>query len=67
MGKGKLAMFMIATFFSVALGVKKFPEWRGVNEDKRNVESWKDSVVKQRLADARRLHNEVEGGEWERR
>jgi len=25
-GKGKLAMFKIATFFSVALGVKKFVE-----------------------------------------
>ena len=62
MGKGKLAMFMFATFFSVALGVKKFVEWRGLKEDKRNVMSWKDSV-KQKLADARRLYNEVKGVE----
>ena len=61
-GKGKLAMFMIATFFSVALGVKKFVEWRGLTEDKRNVTSWKDSV-KHKLAEARRLYNEVKGVE----
>jgi len=60
--KGKLAMFMIATFFSVALGAKKVVEWRGLKEDKRNVMSWKDSV-KHKLAEARRLYNEVRGVE----
>ena len=61
-GKGKQAMFMLSTFLSVALGVKKFVEWRGLKEDKRNVTSWKDSV-KHKLADARRLYNEVKGVE----
>ena len=61
-GKGKLAMFMFATFFSVALGVTNFVEWQGLKEDKRNVTSWKDSV-KHKLADARRLYNEVKGVE----
>ena len=61
-GKGKQAMFMLSTFLSVALGVKKFVEWRGLKEDKRNVTSWKDSV-QQKLAEARRLYNEVKGVE----
>ena len=64
MGKGKLAMFTIATFLSTALGVKKFVEWRGLKEDKRNVESWKDSV-KNKLTGARRLYNEVKGDSGE--
>ena len=63
-GKGKLAMFTIATFLSTALGVKKFVEWRGLKEDKRNVESWKDSV-KNKLTGARRLYNEVKGDSGE--
>ena len=59
-GKGDLAMFMIATFFSVALGVKKFLDWRGVNEYKRNVENWKESV-EHKLVAARELYNEIKG------
>ena len=39
-----------------------FVEWRGLKEDKRNVMSWKDSL-QQKLAEARRLYNEVKGVE----
>jgi len=60
--KGKQAMFMLSTFLSVALVVKKFVEWRGLKEDKRNVESWEDSA-KSKLAAARILYNEVKGVE----
>jgi len=61
-GNGKLAMLMSVTFFSVAMGMKKFVEWRGLKGDKRNVTSWTDSV-KLKLAEARRLYNEVKGVE----
>ena len=39
-----------------------FVEWRGLKEAKRNVMSWKDSL-QQKLAEARRLYNEVKGVE----
>ena len=61
-GNGKNAVFLILTFFSVALGVKKFLEWRGVKEDKKDVESWKESV-EHRLVDANMLFDEIEGVE----
>ena len=61
-GKRKQAVFLFATFFSVALGVKKFLEWRGVKEDKRNVESWKE-IVESRLVEAKALCNYIKGRE----
>ena len=60
-GKGKLAAFMFATFFSVASGVKKFLEWRGVKGDRRNMESWKE-IVENRLVEAKALFDEIKGG-----
>ena len=56
----KMFVFMLATFLSVALGVKKFLEWRQIKADRRNVESWIE-IVEHRLVDATKLLREIKG------
>ena len=59
-GKGKQSIFIFATFFSVATGVMKFVELRGLKADKRNDESWIE-IVKHRLVEANALSLEIKG------
>jgi len=56
----KMFVFLLATFLSVALGVKKFLEWRQIKADRRNVESWIE-IVEHRLVDATKLLREIKG------
>ena len=56
----KMLVFLLATFLSVALGVKKFLEWRQIKADRRNVESWIE-IVELRLVDAKKLLRENKG------